>query len=279
MPSRRNATLPLGDAASFSGKARRHLVVRTGLALALLGCLAAALVIARDLDPEETAFLPRDANAVLVLDLSKSVEANGYDRVARVLRDVIAAKRPVGLVVFSDAPYELLPPASPAEHLRPLLRYFQPRRVGGVAQYPPNPWQQGFSGGTSASGGVELAQAILRRDRIDHGTIVLVSDLDIPLSDVPRLTKTMVELRREQVAFRVVPLFPNGDARYVFERISGREAFVDPRRLGRTEPGSALHVFAAPSPRALVLASGLLILLVALNELWCRRLRITWAEA
>jgi hypothetical protein len=151
--------------------------------------------------------------------------------------------------------------------------------VGGVAQYPPNPWQQGFSGGTSASGGVELAQAILRRDRVDHGSIVLVSDLDIPLSDVPRLTKTVVELRRENVAFRVVPLFPNLDARYVFERISGRDAFVDPRRLGRTESGSGLHVFAAPSPRSLVLASALLILLVALNELWCRRLQFGGVQA
>jgi hypothetical protein len=280
MLSRRSTYVaPLADAPLFVQKARRHLVVRVVLAATLVASLAAVLVIARDLDPEETAFLPRGANAVLVLDLSKSVEARGYDRVARVLQDVIAAKLPVGLVIFSDAPYELLPPGSPAEQLQPLLHYFQPRQVGGVAQYPPNPWQQGFSGGTSASGGVELAQAILRRDRVDHGSIVLVSDLDIPLSDVPRLTKTVVELRRENVAFRVVPLFPNLDARYVFERISGRDAFVDPRRLGRTESGSGLHVFAAPSPRSLVLASALLILVVALNELWCRRLQFGGVQA
>jgi hypothetical protein len=250
------------------------------LAAALVTCLVAAVVVARDLDPEETAFLPRGRNAVVVLDLSKSVEARGYDRVARVLNDIIAAKRPVGLVIFSDAPYELLPPGSPAERLRPLLRYFTlVRDAGGQAQYPPNPWQQGFSGGTSVSGGVELAQGILKRDSVRHGSIILVSDLDIPLSDVPRLTRAVVELRRENVTLRVVPLFPNLDARYVFERISGREAFIDPRRLGRTESGTGLHAFAAPSPRRLVLVSGLLIFLMAMNELWCRRLRFSWVQA
>jgi hypothetical protein len=268
--------MPLVDAPLFAAQARRHLLVRVVLAAALVTCLVAAVVVARDLDPEETAFLPRGRNAVVVLDLSKSVEARGYDRVARVLNDIIAAKRPVGLVIFSDAPYELLPPGSPAERLRPLLRYFTlVRDAGGQAQYPPNPWQQGFSGGTS----VELAQGILKRDSVRHGSIILVSDLDIPLSDVPRLTRAVVELRRENVTLRVVPLFPNLDARYVFERISGREAFIDPRRLGRTESGTGLHAFAAPSPRRLVLVSGLLIFLMAMNELWCRRLRFSWVQA
>lgn len=278
--SRSDFATPSADAASFAAQARRHLLARLVLGTALVACLVAAIVVARGLDPEETAFLPHGRNAVVVLDLSKSVEARGYDRVARVLEDIIAAKLPVGLVIFSDAPYELLPPGSPAERLRPLLRYFEPARSpGGAVQYRPNPWQQGFSGGTSMSTGVELAHVILQRDRVPHGSIVLVSDLDVPVSDVPRLTKALVELRRDDVTLRVVPLFPNLDARYVFERISGREAFVDPRRLGRTESGTGIHVFAAPSPRSLVLMSAFLILLTAANELWCRRLRFPWARA
>jgi uncharacterized protein (DUF58 family) len=277
MPFRSSETVPLADGAALMREARRHLAARTLLALALVGLLAAGVAVARGLDPQESAFLPRGRNAVVVLDLSKSVEGAAYHRVRRVLEDVVAAKKPVGLVIFSDAPYELLPPGSPAAHVEPLLRYFRPVRGRGAgAQYPPNPWQQAFSGGTSVSSGLALAHAALRRDRVRDASVLLVSDLEIPFSDVAALAQETSELRRDGIALRVVPLFPTSDARFVFERIAGRSAFVGAKALARTSSEGGVRSFAAPSERVLLLLVGLIVLLLAVNERWCGRLQLPW---
>lgn len=277
MRSRYSESIPLADTAALEREARRHAVARALLALALFALVAAGVAAARGLDPQESAFLPRGRNAVVVLDLSKSVEAAAYDGVRRVLQDVVAAKKPVGLVIFSDAPYELLPPGSPAARVEPLLRYFEPVRGRGAgAQYRPNPWQQGFSGGTSVSTALELGQRILRRDRIRHGSLLLVSDLDVPTSDVAALTGAVSGLRHEGVALRVVPLLPSSDARFVFERIVGPRAFVEVKTFARGSSGGGVRSFATPSARALLLVGTLLVLLLALNERWCGRLQVPW---
>jgi uncharacterized protein (DUF58 family) len=275
MRFRSSDSIPLADSSSLSRAARRHAAARALLAVALLGLVAVAVAIARGLDPEESAFLPRGRNAVVVLDLSKSVEGAAYDRVRRVLEDVVAAKKPVGLVVFSDAPYELLPPGSPAAHVEPLLRYFRPIRGSG-AQYPPNPWQQAFSGGTSVSSALGLGRRILLRDRIEDGSLLLVSDLEVPLSDVPALSQEISEMRRDGLSLRVVPLFATSDARFVFERMAGRSAFVDAEALRRTSAEGGVRSFASPSVRNLLLLAGLIILLLAANERWCGRLQFPW---
>ncbi len=275
----RRSLIPIPDGGAVRRPWLRHLGSRTGLAVAGLGLLATAVSVAHGMDPERSAFVPQGSQTVVVVDLSKSVEAIGYPRVGKVLGTIAEADEPTGLVIFSDTAYELLPPGSPAADLRPLLRYFKPVRVvDDVPDYPPNPWSLSFAGGTRASTALEIARQALRRDRIDRGSIVLVSDLEIPLSDIPALTETITTLRREGTQLRVVPLFPNSDARFVFERLVGKSAFIEGRALG-TDRSSQTTKLNPPPVRWLLLLAGLLVLVIAANERWCGRLELARRKA
>ncbi len=64
-----------------------------------------------------------------------------YVTIRRTLRRLVAEEASIGLVVFSDVPYELLPPGTPAAELRPLLRLLIAPRLGPVQ----NPWTQTFT--------------------------------------------------------------------------------------------------------------------------------------
>jgi hypothetical protein len=267
-------SIPIPDGNAVERPWLRHLGVRFGLATAALGLLAATVAVALRIDPERSAFVPPGSQAVAVVDLSKSVEALGYGRVGKVLGTMVAANEPTGLVIFSDTAYELLPPGSPAADLRPILRYFKPTRVvDDQPTYPPNPWNLSFAGGTRVSGALEIALQALHRERIVRGSIVLISDLEIPLSDVPAVTEMVATLRREGIQLRVVPLFPSSDARFVFERLVGKSAFVGDKALG-TDRNSQATVLDPPPVRLLLLLAGLLVLAVAVNERWCGRLEL-----
>jgi len=275
----RRSSIPIPDGNAVRRPWLRHLGVRAGLAVAGLGLLAAAVSVARGMDPERSAFVPQGSQAVAVVDLSKSVEAVGYPRVGKVLGTIVEADEPTGLVIFSDTAYELFPPGTPAAELRPILRYFQPVRVvDGQPQYPSNPWSLSFAGGTRASTALEIARQALRRERIERGSIVLVSDLEIPLSDIPALTETITTLRREGVKLRVVPLFATSDARFVFERLVGKSAFVEGKALG-SDRFSQTTRLEPPPVRWLLLLAGLLVLVVAANERWCGRLELVGRKA
>ena len=80
---------------------------------------------------------------------------------------LIADNASIGLVVFSDVPYELLPPGTPASELRPMLRLLVPPRLGP----PVNPWSITFRAGTKVSAALQLARDMLRRgwdrERVD----------------------------------------------------------------------------------------------------------------
>jgi hypothetical protein len=268
----RRRSIPIPDGGAVRGQWLRHLVPRLVLAVVGLGLLAAAVVVARGMDPERSAFVPRGSQAVVVVDLSKSVEAAGYARVGKVLGTIAEADEPAGLVIFSDTAYELLPPGSPAADMRPILRYFRPTGVvGGQPQFPPNPWSLSFAGGTRVSTALGIARAALEREHMARGSIILISDLEIPVSDVPAVTEMIAGLRREGVQFRVVPLFPTSDARFVFERLVGKRAFVEGKVLG-SERVSVSTKLSAPSVRWLLALAGLLVLVVAANERWCGRL-------
>jgi len=275
----RGPSIPIPDGTAVGRPWLRHLGVRVVLAVASLGLLAAAVSVAQRMDPERSAFVPQGSQAVVVVDLSKSVEALGYARVGKVLGTIVEADEPAGLVIFSDTAYELLPPGSPAADMRPLLRYFKPTRIGNdQVEYPPNPWALSFAGGTRVSTALQIARQALRRERIVRGSIVLISDLEVPLSDVPALTETITTLRREGVQFRVVPLFPSSDSRFVFERLVGKSAFVEGKALG-TDRLSQSTRLDPPPVRWLLVLVGLLVLVVAANERWCGRLEFGRSEA
>ena len=72
-----------------------------------------------------------------------------------------------GLVLFSDTAYEAIPPGTPSEALRPLVRYFtlRPARTEGfLPTFPVNPWANSFSAGTKISTGLELARGVIIDD-------------------------------------------------------------------------------------------------------------------
>lgn len=275
----RRSSIPIPDGDAVRRPWLRHLGLRLGLAAAGVSLLLGAVSVAHGLDPERSAFVPQGSQAIAVVDLSKSVEAVGYARVGTVLGTIAEADEPTGLVIFSDTAYELLPPGSPAADMRPILRYFRPVRVvDNQPVFPPNPWSLSFAGGTRVSTALGIARAALRRERIARGSIILVSDLEIPLSDIAAVTEMLANLRRENVQFRVVPLFPTSDARFVFERLVGKRAFVEGGSLA-ADRASLTTELDSPSVRWLLVLAGLLVIVVAANERWCGRLELARRRA
>jgi hypothetical protein len=258
------------DARAFRRVTWRTNGVRWLLAAAALGLLAAAFAFARGLEEQRSGLVPPGSSTVLVLDVSLSISEADYRRSRRVVERLIGSRTPVGLIVFSDVPYELLPPGTPSAELRPLLRFLTP----SGAHLPPNPWATGFSQGTRISVSLDLAQQMLRRDRVKKGSILLVSDLQTAPTDYGDLGRSLARLRRSGVPVRVVPLSPSSDGLTLFERLLGREAFL-PTIERSTGPvpriESSLH---GKMPLGIVVACSLLFLALAAHERFGGRLTL-----
>jgi hypothetical protein len=190
--------------------------------------------------------------------------------VGELLRRLIRAGNPTGLVVFSDVAYELMPPGTPAKELRPLLRFFAPRGQ----QLPPNPWTQSFQAGTKISEALDVAHHMLRRDHAKPASILLVSDLETAPTDFATLGRTLRRLTASDVTVRVAALSPSGEARDFFAGILGPQAFVDvvaPHASGTTKLEIALH---GRTPLLLLLSSALALLVLAAHEVFSGRLAL-----
>ena len=277
--ARRVPAIPVADAAALRGAARRTTLVRLGLAAALVATLIAAWLAARALEPAKAGFLPNDTSGVVVLDVSLSVTDPVYRRIHNAIRLLADGGQPVGMVAFSDVAYEMLPPGSPPEELRPMLRYWRSLPAADDAMpwdraYPANPWTAGFSAGTKISGGLTLAKEILEREKIGKGSILLVSDLDTAPSDEPALTQTVADIKAAGIDMRVVPLFPIAEDRAFFVEILGEEALITPPQLAARTEDRADSSLLGVSPAALALLGGLLLLLLAANEWWCARVEL-----
>jgi hypothetical protein len=270
---RRDAT-PLGDLARLSAAAGRTTLLRAGLALALAGTLAAAVLTARSAGSGRAAVLPQGAStAVIALDMSASISGATYQRVAATLKGIVSANQAIGLVMFSDVAYELLPPNSPPGALLQFLRFFNPVRViGGTPVFGRSPWDQ-FSGGTRVSRGLVAAQAALRRAHVRHGAILLVSDLDDSSSDAEPLVAEALLLRHSHVPVRIVPLFASPDNTRTFAALFGENAFVEPQAFTH-RAGRRVQPIAGAAPWGLLALGLLLVLLLAGNERLNARLRI-----
>ena len=210
------------DVGVLRGVIRRTGVVRAVLALGALALVLAAAASARDPKTSENALVPPDRIGVVVLDLSLSITDDDYATIRRTLKRLVDEHASIGLVVFSDVPYELLPPGTPAEELTPILRLLVAPRLGPVQ----NPWTQTFRAGTRISVALQLARSILERDKVDAGSILLVSDLETAPDDVPALTRTIVELGRSDISLRVVPLAPSSDALSLFQGLLRKDAIA-----------------------------------------------------
>jgi hypothetical protein len=263
---RRRVAVDSHDLGALRAVVRRTRLVRLVLAGAAVAALAATVASARSLDIEKRTIAPTGSTAVIVLDVSLSI-ADDYGSVQRSLENVIEGDGPVGLVVFSDVAYELLPPGTPAAELRPILRVLEPPRRGQAT----TPWTESFRGGTKISEALALAGDMLERERVENGSIVLVSDLQTSPDDVGALTRTIGDLRSRSVTVRVVPIGALTDGRVLFGRLLGEQGFAAPAEFeGETIPFRVAD--SAGQPVGLLVLTGLFFLVLAGHERFAARL-------
>jgi hypothetical protein len=266
IPTLRTAAIPASELGRLGDLVRRTAVLRLALALGLLAALALAFAAARSEGVRQAPLVPAGTTGMLVLDLSASVYEGALD--VTVARMTETDER-TGLIVFSDAAYELLPPGSPSRELAPLLRYFKARPD---ATLPPNPWED-FRGGTRISTGLTAAREALHRERVRKGSLVLVSDLEILPDDVPHVSEVIGKIRADGFDVRIVPLDPSEEKRALVEQLVGKEAFLRaPVTAGVQAPEE--RSLAVALPWLFVLAAAALVALLAVNERLLARLEV-----
>jgi len=189
----RSSAVVLADRVRLRGPRLRSDGARILLALALLGTLTLLFLSARHAGAGRAAVFPDGTDTgVVALDMSASISGPTYARVATTLRGIAAANQSVGLVMFSDTAYELLPPNSPPAALTAFVPFFVPLRYYGTTPvFGQAPWDM-FMGGTRIAPGLVMAAQALRRGNVEHGAILLVSDLDDSSADLPLLNQEAV---------------------------------------------------------------------------------------
>jgi hypothetical protein len=273
----RRDAIPFAGASGLAAFARRTRALRIGAAVALLALAAAAILLGRHPRVREMNFLPAGSNGVVVLDVSASISSDTYSQIGTTLRDLVATRGRYGLVVFSDTAYEALPPGSPSESLRPLVRLFTlpPQRTPGVAPtFPDNPWTRSFSAGTRISAGLDLARSVLIDSHLAHPSVLLVSDLDDDAGDLPALASVSEAYKQEKIRLNVVALNAASDDQERFRQFIRGTGMLTQGRLPNeptTEAGGARF------PTWLAAVAVALALLLAANELAFARLN--WEPA
>lgn len=271
---RRRGPVQLAELPELRAAALRTSAVRVLLALALAGTLAALVHVAGSAGSGRAAVFPQGTHTgVVALDMSASISGPVYARVAATLRGIVDANQSIGLVMFSDTAYSLLPPNSPPGALLQFIPYFTPvRYYGATPVFAQSPWNT-FSGGTRVAAGLIEARQAFERAHVAHGAILIVSDLDDATADQPALAAEALRLHREHISVRIVPLFADPVNLRYFAAIFGDNAFVDPSVFTHTATRHAETV-AAAQPWALLALGVLLMLLLAGNERWNGRLAI-----
>jgi hypothetical protein len=291
---RSTQAIPLADAEAMARPARRLKVIRVVLAVGLLAALAGAVLFAQRPAEGERALVKGADSGVVVLDLSASIGQPGRT-VVDPFEYLADTGQEFGLVIFSGRAYEVLPPGTSSAELRPIIRALLPfpdvclartdiqcppgtRRIvpdseeaDRIRRLQVTPWDRNFRGGTEISQGLRLGREMLERHNLKEHGVLLISDLDDALIDVPQLTRELITYRAEKIPIHVVALAPFEDDRFFFERILGKDAFVD--RADMT-PGldARRRAERAGVPEGLAGLALLLLTLLALNEHFCGRL-------
>ena len=279
---RRRAGIPVADIEGLRAAIRRTTVQRVVLALAAVCFLLAAALTALRL-PTKNEVLANQRSGVIVLDVSRSINATKMNDLRSLLIHFSAPSQRVGLVFFSDTAYELLPPGSPGPALRPVVRFFS---LHHVAPGSPKlhlirtPWDDTFRGGTQISTGLEVARQALLRQGASGEPVLLVSDLDAFTDDVPKVGNEIAALRSAHIPLRIFPVDATANDRQLFARLAGSRAFLPVSSLGHAALRQAKET-AVPSTVSAVLIGIAVVLLVllGLNELWCGRLDVPAAGA
>lgn len=254
--------IPTSEPRRLRGAARRTVIVRAALALGLLAVFVVALLEARSIDPRRAPLVPSGTTGMLVLDLSASVYE---DAIGQTIRKLVAEGEETGVVAFSDAGYELMPPGTSSRELLPLLRFFNPETASTTGSLPVDPWQD-FRAGTRISEGLKVAHQALIRERVTKGSVVLVSDLEILPDEVVRLGDVAADLQSSGIRLRIVPLFPTPEKYARIRQIVGDSSFL--RESSPASPVAAPEgrSFAYAAPWGFLLVGAVLVLLLAANE-------------
>lgn len=297
----RRQGIPLFDVRNLTEPMRRTAVVRLTLAAALVATLVAAAWLSRDTGASAVRIAEGGRSGVVVLDMSASI-GSARKGLTEPFEYLAATNQDFGLVLFSTVAYEAMPPGTASTELRGFLRAIDPfpniciareftpcppgqRRVDpdspeieDIRRASTTPWSEEFRGGTRIATGLELARRMLARHGQEHRGALLISDLDDSLLDLPALTRELITYKREGIPLHVVALAPFDEDRFFFERMVGKEAFVDranmaPPRLA-DERRRAEH---AGVPAGLAGLALVLLMLLAANEHFCGRL--TWRPA
>jgi hypothetical protein len=272
---RRRAAIDTQDLSALRRATLRARLLRTLLAVAALVSLAFAAASARGADVRVRSILPSGSTGVVVLDLSLSIQDTDYRRLRGALRHLIAADAPVGLVIFSDAPYELLPPGTPARELQPIIRLLTPPERG----QPVNPWSDAFRAGTRISSALLLARQMLERDRVRNGSILLLSDLETAPEDLQALLRTLGDLRASAIRVRIVPLSAGREALQNVRSVLGEEVFAPPTPF-EGEPGQPVRIASGGAlPGLLIVLGALCLAALGAHERLAGRLAVPRPEA
>ena len=267
-----SAEIPLADAVELRRRARPARLFTALLAAAAICCAVAALLVARGPRTRTLVPLAHNTNAVMVLDLSASISADTFSRIGGTLRTLSTSNGHLALVVFSDLAYEALPPGTPAADLAPLIRFFTTGGSQNSPIFPPNPWADTFTGGTSISSGMQLALQIALAQR-SHPTVILVSDLDDDPADLPALAGVLAEDRADKVPVRIVGLNPAPQDVAFFTTALGGDARVTyAPTLEQAAPRET-----TPFPWALAALALVAAVTLGLREGWAPKL--DWRES
>jgi hypothetical protein len=252
---------------------RRTGLIRLVLAGSALALVLAAAATARDPRTSEQPLVPPDRIGVVVLDLSLSITDDDYATIRQALRRLVVEDATIGLAVFSDTPYELLPPGTPSSELKPVLRLLVAPRLGPVR----NPWTQTFRAGTKISSALELAKSMLERDEVANGSILLVSDLETAPDDIPALARTISGLQRSDIRLRVVPLSPSSESLELFRGLLDKDAVAALARVQSREDAEASPT-GVHTPLVFLVLGVLVLGLLAAHERFSGRIALPHPE-
>src|SRR6476469_36944 len=205
---RRGLSTELADLPRLHTQAQRTSLVRLLLVTALAATLAWLFVVAKSAGAGRAAVFPEGTSTgVVALDMSASISGPIYARVATTLRGIVNANQSVGLIMYSDTAYELLPPNAPPGAMLQFIPFFVPLRYyGSTPVFGQTPWDT-FMGGTRVAAGLIASESALKRAGVQHGAILLVSDLDDSQADGALLEQEAVRLKNDHIPVRIVPLF------------------------------------------------------------------------
>jgi Mg-chelatase subunit ChlD len=273
--------IPLAGSSDLLRRARRTIVIRATLGCAIVGVLVASTWLAAGRGPDPGPIVQPGVKTMLVLDVSTSIRPRLNRQIEATLTRAISAGGRLGLIVFSDTAYELLAPDTAAAELEGIARFFRPLRSNpshapttalGKDQYLQAPWAQTLSGGTRISSGLELARLTLGRDGGGRGAVVLLSDLGDEVGDLAEFAAEAKLIAEQGMQLRIVALSPKpSDLTLARELLAGGRGTIveaaDPEaaRTQLHEGGGALSV-------GILVLGGVLLLLLALNEMLCARL-------